>query len=98
MIPGMAFEKGVGAIGKGIGALAKTSSPVARAMNKARAITKLDNAYNMARVQALAKDGITAIGSVLVKIFKKLVVLQNRFIKKLLIYLVICPMLNIVNG
>lgn len=62
MIPGMAFEKGVGAIGKGIGALAKTSSPVARAMNKARAITKLDNAYNMARVQALAKDGITAIG------------------------------------
>ena len=62
MIPGMAFEKGVGAIGKGIGTLAKTSSPVARAMNKARAITKLDNAYNMARVQALAKDGITAIG------------------------------------
>lgn len=62
MIPGMAFEKGVSAIGKGIGALAKTSSSVVRAMDKARAITKLDNVYNMARVQALAKNGITAIG------------------------------------
>lgn len=62
MIPGIAFEKGIGAIGKGIGALAKSSSSVTRAMNKARAITKLDNAYNAMRVQTLAKDGITAIG------------------------------------
>lgn len=62
MIPGIAFEKGLGVVGKSLSALAKNSSNVTRAINKAKVITKLDNVYNAQRVSALYKDGITAIG------------------------------------
>lgn len=62
MIPGTAFAKGVGAVGKGVGSLARTSSKLSNAMNKVRKITKLDNTYNAMRASAIAKDGLTAIG------------------------------------
>lgn len=62
LIPGQAFAKGASILGKGVSTLGKSSSIVSRAMNKARAITKLDNAYNAMRAQTLAKEGLTAIG------------------------------------
>lgn len=62
MIPGTAFAKGVGIIGKGLGMAARSSSKLSRAMNAVQRITKLDNTYNAMRAQTLIKDGLTSIG------------------------------------
>lgn len=62
MIPGIALAKGAGVVGKGISALGKTSSKFARALNKAKQVTGLDNVYRANKLRILAKDGITAIG------------------------------------